>query len=79
MKIGFAGLWHLGTVMSAVFASAGHDIIAFDEPSVITPLRSLELPVAEPGLQALIADEVRVGRLRFSETLADLGDCDLFG
>lgn len=77
MKIGFAGLWHLGTVMSAVFASAGHDVIAFDEPSVIEPLRALELPVAEPGLRTLVADEVRAGRLRFSANRADLGDREL--
>ena len=30
MRVGVAGLWHLGCVTAACLADAGHDVIAFD-------------------------------------------------
>jgi UDPglucose 6-dehydrogenase len=74
MNIGFAGLWHLGTVMSAVFAAAGHDVVALDEPATIEGLRALRLPVNEPDLAQLIEKETAAGRLRYTTDPADFAD-----
>lgn len=56
MRIGVAGLWHLGTVISACLASAGHDVTGFDsDPGTIDRLRRGEPPLFEPGLAELLA------------------------
>jgi UDPglucose 6-dehydrogenase len=78
MRIGVAGLWHLGTVTAACIASAGHDVVAFDgEPETSARLENGHLPVSEPGLQELIARAVAAGRLRFSSRPADLAGGDI--
>jgi UDPglucose 6-dehydrogenase len=77
MKIGFAGLWHLGTVMSAVFAAAGHDVVAFDERETVERISAGKLPVNEPDLLDLISGEVAARRLRFSHDPSALGDRDI--
>jgi len=33
MKIGVAGLWHLGVMYAVGLAELGHDVIAFDPSS----------------------------------------------
>jgi UDPglucose 6-dehydrogenase len=53
VKIAVAGLWHLGTVISACLASAGHEVIAFDEN--VDDLRNGKPPLYEPGLEELLA------------------------
>jgi UDPglucose 6-dehydrogenase len=77
MKIGFAGLWHLGSVMSAVFAGAGHDVVAYDEAPVIARFIARDLPVAEPGLQEAIDAAVAAGRLRYDADPTSLADCEI--
>ena len=46
MKIAVCGLWHLGSVIAACLAQAGHDVTGFDETA--------EPPPFEPGLDALL-------------------------
>ncbi len=53
MRIAVAGLWHLGTVISACLASAGHEVIAFDEK--VEELQRGRPPLYEPGLSELLA------------------------
>ena len=70
MKICVAGLWHLGVVTAACVASAGHRVVAFDEDaSVVAGLENGILPVAEPGLAALVREQVAAGSLRFTDRL----------
>jgi UDPglucose 6-dehydrogenase len=78
MRVGVAGLWHLGTVTAACLASAGHDVTAFDgNPETIARLEGGQLPVSEPGLPELIARAVASGRLRLSSCPADLAGSDI--
>jgi UDPglucose 6-dehydrogenase len=77
VNVGVVGLWHLGTVTAACLAAAGHDVVALDAPSVVEPIAAGTLPVAEPGLAALVADERAAGRLRFAADLAVLRDREL--
>jgi UDPglucose 6-dehydrogenase len=74
--IGFAGLSHLGIVSSVAAAAKGFDVVAYD-PDVETSaaLTGGHPPIAEPGLQELIA-EVRP-RIRYTADASGLGDCDL--
>jgi UDPglucose 6-dehydrogenase len=78
MKIGVVGLWHLGTVTAACAASAGHDVVGFDTTThTISQIEKGQLPVFEPGLEALMAGAVARGRLRFSSRASDLADTDV--
>ena len=45
MKIGFAGMSHLGVVTSTATAAKGFDVVAYGEPATIS----------EPGLPELLA------------------------
>lgn len=59
------GLWHLGTVTAACLAEAGHRVIGLDhDPVTIAGLQAGTAPVAEPGLDALLANNV--ARLEFT-------------
>jgi UDPglucose 6-dehydrogenase len=60
------GLWHLGSVVSAALAGLGHRVRAtdFDLAAVETLARGVP-PVAEPGLEELIAAGRAAGRLAF--------------
>ena len=50
MRIGVAGLWHLGTVTAACMASAGHDVVAFDgEPEASARLEKGNCPSPNRG------------------------------
>jgi UDPglucose 6-dehydrogenase len=66
LGVGVLGLWHLGCVTAACLAEAGFEVVGVDpDPTVVEPLRAARPPVAEPGLQELIAAGQREGRLRF--------------
>jgi UDPglucose 6-dehydrogenase len=77
MKVTVLGLWHLGCVTAACcsrhFQVTGLD---FDE-AVVTRLNAGKAPLLEPGLDALVAENVAVGRLRFSTDPAVCRDTDV--
>src|SRR5580658_4470625 len=76
MKLAVVGLWHLGTVTSAVFAEAGHDVIAVDDPGAVAEIDAGRFPVLEDGLPELWASQRDAGRLR-TGSLTDLADRDV--
>ncbi len=56
MIIAVAGLWHLGSVTLACLAQAGHRVIGIDgDAATVATLRANKAPIAEPGLDALLA------------------------
>jgi len=66
MNVSVLGLWHLGSVMAACLAEAGHSVTGFEPDAVaVEALASGQPPVAEPGLAALLARGLAAGRLRF--------------
>jgi UDPglucose 6-dehydrogenase len=78
MKIGVAGLWHLGSVTAACLAQAGFDVTGTDDASVVGELAAGRAPLFEPGLNELLAAGIAAGRLRFSaDPAAALRDVDL--
>jgi UDPglucose 6-dehydrogenase len=65
--IGVLGLWHLGSVTAACLAEAGEDVVGVDpERAVVESLARGQAPVSEPGLNELVLEQSRSGRLRFS-------------
>ncbi len=76
-RIGVIGLWHLGCVISASWASLGFEVRAVDPDEA--RIRDLERglpPLFEPGLQESVRENLAVGRLRFSAAPEILNDCD---
>ena len=78
MRIAMIGAGYVGLVSGACFAHFGHDVICVDkEAARIARLRKGEMPIYEPGLDKLVADNVQAGRLSFGDRLAEaVGNAD---
>ena len=71
MKIAMIGTGYVGLVSGVCFSDFGHDVTCVDkDPRKIEMLNRGEVPIYEPGLDALMAKNVEAGRLRFT---GDLG------
>ncbi|MFT4002978.1 MAG: UDP-glucose/GDP-mannose dehydrogenase family protein [Rhizobium sp.] len=67
MRITMIGSGYVGLVSGVCFADFGHDVICVDKDAgKIEALRRGEIPIFEPGLEQLVADNVRAGRLSFA-------------
>jgi|SRR5579883_420095 len=72
MRVAVYGLWHLGSVTAACLAEGGHEVIGLDpDAATITHLQANKPPVDEPGLAALIAEQQKTKRLRFTTNAAE--------
>jgi GDP-mannose 6-dehydrogenase len=75
MKVAVIGLGYVGTVTAACLASQGHDVWGVDVDSVkVDVIRSGRSPVAEPGLDALVAQTVTGGTLHATTSYRDALD-----
>jgi UDPglucose 6-dehydrogenase len=65
-KIAIIGTGYVGLTTGACFAHLGHDVICADiDPAKIELLNSGQLPIYEHGLQPIVEEALRSGRLRF--------------
>ena len=78
MKIVMIGSGYVGLVSGVCFADFGHDVICVDKDvSKIEALKQGRIPIFEPGLDDLVAKNVRDGRLAFTTDLAGpVGEAD---
>jgi UDPglucose 6-dehydrogenase len=70
MRVAIVGTGYVGLVSGACFAHFGHDVICVDkDASKIERLMRGEIPIFEPGLDALVAENVEARRLSFTTDL----------
>lgn len=72
MRIAVVGTGYVGLVAGACFADIGHTVACIDsDPRKIEKLERNEIPIYEPGLDAVVARCVKDHRLRFTTQLSD--------
>jgi UDPglucose 6-dehydrogenase len=78
LKLSVIGTGYLGATHAACMASLGFDVIGFDtEASKIELLSKGKVPFYEPGLEELLSEQIKSGRLTFTNNVADLADADV--
>ncbi|MCW1917274.1 UDP-glucose/GDP-mannose dehydrogenase family protein [Rhodobacter sp. KR11] len=72
MKIAMIGTGYVGLVSGVCFSDFGHEVVCVDKnPEKIAKLQAGQVPIYEPGLEALMAKNVTAGRLSFTLNLAE--------
>ena len=79
MRIAIIGTGYVGLVSGVCFSELGHHVVCIDKvEDKIKSLNAGEVPIFEPGLDAMIASNVEAGRLSFTTDLAQpVADADV--
>jgi UDPglucose 6-dehydrogenase len=79
MRLAMIGSGYVGLVSGACFAEFGVDVVCVDKDAEkISRLTKGEIPIFEPGLDALVAKNAAAGRLSFTTDLAAaVGEADI--
>jgi UDPglucose 6-dehydrogenase len=80
MQITIAGAGYVGLVAGACYASTGNHVTMVDpDETRIATLRQGGVPIYEPGLGELLADNVKAGRIQFLPDLAEAPPSEIIG
>ena len=72
MRVTMIGTGYVGLVSGACFSDFGHEVTCVDlDAAKIDGLNAGRIPIFEPGLDGLVADNVAAGRLFFSTDLPE--------
>ncbi len=72
MKITIFGSGYVGLVTGACFAEVGNDVLCVDiDEEKISRLKRGEIPIYEPGLEDMVVENAREGRLQFTSDPAE--------
>src|SRR5688572_27493618 len=78
MNATICGIGYVGCVTAACLARMGHSVTGVDlQRAKVDLINSGRSPIIEPGLDELIANEVKSGHLRAAERIETLGDVSL--
>ncbi|MCU7815248.1 MAG: UDP-glucose/GDP-mannose dehydrogenase family protein [Candidatus Thiodiazotropha sp. (ex Lucinoma kastoroae)] len=79
MKVSVFGSGYVGLVTGACLAEVGNDVICMDvDEGKIEMLKQGEIPIYEPGLEAMVERNVQAGRLTFTADAAAAVEHGLF-
>jgi UDPglucose 6-dehydrogenase len=78
MRVTMIGTGYVGLVSGTCFADFGHNVTCVDnDRGKVERLRAGGIPIFEPGLELLVAENVQAGRLSFTdEPAAAIADAD---
>jgi UDPglucose 6-dehydrogenase len=72
MRVAMIGTGYVGLVSGACLSEFGHSVVCVDKDAgKIAALKAGKIPIFEPGLDEVVATNVKAGRLSFTDTLAD--------
>jgi GDP-mannose 6-dehydrogenase len=72
MRLSIFGMGYVGVVSGACLAKAGHDVIGVDvNPAKVGLINAAQAPIVEHGIQEIISEMVRDGRLTATTDPAD--------
>ena len=72
MRIAMIGTGYVGLVSGACFSEFGHHVVCVDKDAAkIEALKAGRMPIYEPGLEDIVADNVSAGRLAFTTDLKE--------
>ncbi len=75
MRIAMIGGGYVGLVSGACFAEFGSEVTVVEaDPAKLAALQAGQMPIFEPGLEALVAANTAAGRLSFTGDLASAVD-----
>ena len=79
MKVCMIGTGYVGLVSGTCLAEIGHEVICVDnDKKKIDILKKGSIPIYEPGLEELIAKNVKAGRLDFTTSIKEGVEKSLF-
>ncbi len=80
MKLTIIGTGYVGLVTGACFAEMGNNVTCVDmDAAKVASLQSGVLPIYEPGLDAIVLENSRQGRLGFTTSLKEAAaGCEVF-
>ena len=71
MRIAMIGTGYVGLVSGACLSEFGHDVVCIDKDAAkVETLKNGGIPIYEPGLDEVVAANVKAGRLSFETDLA---------
>ena len=65
------GSWHQSSVLCACFAEMGHQVVGIADEPALSGLLAGHAPVHEPGLDVLLDQMIKAGRLHFTQSFAE--------
>lgn len=72
MRIGVVGTGYVGLVSGTCFAEFGIEVVCVDkDKDKVKRLKKGEVPIYEPGLEDLLARQIKGGRISFTTDLAE--------
>lgn len=78
LKLSVIGCGYLGATHAACMSSLGFEVVGVDtDQSKVDLLSSGKLPFYEPGLDTLLASEMKTGRLSFTTDFSAVADADV--
>jgi UDPglucose 6-dehydrogenase len=79
MRIAMIGAGYVGLVSGACFSDFGHHVTCVDtDQGKIDALNKGEIPIHEPGLDALVASNAKQGRLKFvTDIISAVGSAEV--